>query len=365
MSELVTRFGARGHPQLRASHAKTLEFTTAREVTGRATCVLGVAATLPAEPAAGPLRLLIAITSPGAESPAAESPAADAIEFTVDAVGNPHWQLGSSAVLRRSEHRLPDTFATSASAAASDLPREVAAALTDPGAMIEVSVLRRPSAQTLVRLLAGGTGADRLRVEAAAANLIVAEDAGARAVLTAAGIASGGEPGGRTLTVTSRTRPHGNARADEVIGWPAELAVLAATGHAGEAVLTAGADEVARLAARNPAAAVVFRAEPAAAAKAALAANRPAGVVAWVRPDDAERPRFGTGAVPHLPERGEVVMQLGPEPAAAAAAAVDPAALVRGLLGQGVSPRTAALALAGVPGWSRRSAYEFVLSVSG
>ena len=89
VSELL-RFSAHGHPQLRATHAKTLEFTAESSVTGRATCVLGVSAELPPAPVAGPIRITIGV---GPES------------VSLDAIGNSAWQPGQSAVLRRSGQR--------------------------------------------------------------------------------------------------------------------------------------------------------------------------------------------------------------------------------------------------------------------
>ena len=345
MTELA-RFTAHGHSALRARHAKTLEFTAETQVTARATCILGVGAVLPATAVAGPIRLTLLIGSD---------------EISLEAMGNSSWQSSSSAVVRRSAVRRPDTYATDATLAAADLPRPFAALLADPAAAVEVVVARLESEPWLVRFRLSPTNHSRLRVEAAAADQVIAEDVESRAVLAELGIAPGGSDSGRTLVVAAGPLVAEGARADEVIGYPAELAVVAASGFAGPVVLAGDGSpaEIALLAAGNPTAAVVFRAAVGLAAKAIGQLNRPGSEVVWVTTSDPERP--GSGA--DLPERGEVIVFVGPPAGATAGAPVDPAAFVRELLAQDVTPRTVALALASLPGWSRRSAYDFVLSL--
>lgn len=344
-------FHAHGHPQLRATHAKTLEFTADAEVTGRATCVLGVSARLPDVAVAGPLRLTLSL---GSES------------FTLDAVGNSAWHARDSAVLRRSSRRLADTFATDASAAAADLPRSLVAALTDPAAELAVEVERRPAPPTLVRFRLDPASDSRLRAEAAAADELRAEDAGARARLQELGLSVGGVAGGRTLSVSSGPAGRWSGRADEVIGWPAELTVLAAVSEPDPVVLALDATpaEITLIAAANPQAAIVLRSDAADLARLLGSLGRPAAKVVRASAEDPERPRFGSGTEPDWPDRGEVFARIGAV-ARAAPTPLDPATFVRGLLAQQVTARTIALALAALPGWSRRSAYDFVLSLQG
>ena len=384
MSELV-RFTAHGHPELRARHGKTLEFTADTDVTGRATCVLGVAAELPSAAVAGPIRLTVAVTS-GDRS---ES-------ISLDAIGNSAWQPGGSAVVRRSPVRLRDTFATDATMAAADLPRSFAAALTDPSATVSVAVNRLASEPALIRFRLSPTGDSRLLAEAAAADTVLAEDAGARTALAGLGIAvstvSSASWAGRVLSVSAGpagpgpSGPSGPSAsdgpfgangpfgmdgqrrpgwADEVIGWPAELAVSAATPEDGPVLWAPAGSDLPRLAAAQPDAAVVFRVDVDRLARTLTAIGRPDADLVLVTVADPERPWRIDQSELVRPDRGEVICRIAGRPGSAPAAPVDPAAFVRGLLAEGASTRTVALALAGLPGWSRRVAYDFVLSLPG
>ena len=131
--------------------------------------------------------------------------------------------------------------------------------------------------------------------------------------------------------------------------------------------LNAGRLEIARLAAANPGAAVVFRVDVGRGgqgpdrSRSSLDAD-----VITVAAADPERPRFGTATEPNLPERGQVIVRLAGAPAASAAGAGRAGGAGAKPAGRPVqAPRTIALALAGLPGWSRRAAYDFVLSVQG
>lgn len=351
MTELV-RFSAQGHPALRATHGKTLEFTADSTVTARATCVLGVTAALPTAAIAGPIRITMTVGT-------------DAI--SLDAVGNSAWRPGRSAVVRRSPLRRPDTFATDATLAAADLPRDFAAALADPATRLEVAVSARPSVPWLVRFRLSPSNEGRLVAEAAAADVIRAEDTEARARLSELGIAlTGAADSGRVLSVSSG--PAGRLplpAADEVIGWPAEFAVLAAQPDAAPVVFVPPGAEVAVLAAANPQAAVVFRGPAERLNRTVATIGRPAADVVLVALSDPERPWRGGQSELDGPDRGELICLVGAQPGPASAAPVDPAAFVTGLLSAGVSSRTVALALAGLPGWSRRAAYDFVLARQG
>lgn len=163
----MTTIRATGHPEIRATHDKTWELTPDTELTARATCVLGVGAVTEGGPLAGPVELRI-----GAGGHSA----------TVRAVGNPSWVPGGPAVIRRSPLRLPGTLATDADLSAADLPRDLAARLTDPATevLVEVSAVDDPG--TVVLLHATGPS-PRLSAELAAADTVLAEDAGARALL--------------------------------------------------------------------------------------------------------------------------------------------------------------------------------------
>ncbi len=367
MTELV-RFTAHGHPAVRATHGKTLELTAEPAIGERATCVVGVAAGLPDGPVAGPIRLTLS---------------AEGETVSCRAVGNSAWWPATgSAVIRRSGQRLPDTFATDAELAAADLPRSLARALTSPAAILTVLVERAPgpAGGTLVRCRAAGIDLGRLRAEAAAAELVLVTDPAARPWLAAAGIdaASPGSAasrlsgGGRVLAVD------GNQPADlgsllaaaetvEVLGVPAEHAVLAAAPGGATAVLHGGGvppRELPVLAAANPALPLVVRCPAGRLARLLADCDRAGSQLVLAPLDDPERPHRGRLADLPLPDRGDVACWVAARPGAEQAAVIDPAALVRQLHVQSVTPRTIALAVAALPGWSRRSAYEFVLALT-
>jgi hypothetical protein len=196
------RWVARGHPAVTATHAKTFEVTYDAAITRRATCVVAVAAEPDGTPVAyaGPLLVTIAA---GGES------------WTARAVGNPRWEPGGGAVVRRGGARLPTTFATDADGAAADVPRALAAALADPATRVTVEVTRddRDDPVTVLAWLPG-VAPERLRAEAEAADLVVAEDQAARTLLAALGIRDvrgphglAGAAGGRVLVVATEDLP--------------------------------------------------------------------------------------------------------------------------------------------------------------
>jgi hypothetical protein len=369
LTELV-RFDAHGHPAIRATHRKTLEFTAETTITGRATCVVGVAARLPARPLAGPIELTITV---GSES------------VTCRAIGNSAWWPASgSAVIRRSRQRLPDTLATDAELAADGLPRRLVRALASPDTTLGVLIERRPGPPggTLLRSFRPGVPVDRLLAEAAAADLVLAEDPPSSGWLSSIGIASVGlasagpaaaclAGGGRVLTISESTSADGTALLAaagevEVLGLPAEAAVAAAAGDRSPVLQTDRLNPRAlpALAAANPSVALVIRC-PAERLPTLLAdLGRASAQLVLVPADDPERPVRGSLSEITPPDRGEVVCRVAALPGPVPAAIVEPRALVRELLGQSVTPRTIALAVAALPGWSRRSAYEFVLAVA-
>jgi len=361
---VLARFAARGHPRLRATHGKTLELTAEAEITERATCVVGVAAELPDQAVAGPVRLTL-------------SAAGHTLSWL--ATGNSGWQPGRTAVIRRSGRRLADTFATDAELAADGLPRELVRELA-AGAAVTVTVERAagPAGGTLVRLQAQPGAGARLRAEAAAADLVVAEDAPGRAL--AGDLVTGRPPeaaavlagGGRVLAVGATgeadlSGPLAAAARVEVLGLPAEAAVSAAAADRQPALVATRltARELAPLAGGQPGLAVVLRCPAAELPKVLATLGRDRTELVVVTPDDPERPVRGRLSEIGLPDRGELVCRAAGRPDAGQQAAIDPVALVRELLAQAVTPRSVALAVAALPGWSRRTAYAFVLSLSG
>jgi hypothetical protein len=199
-----------GHPEIRATHGKTFELVPAAAITGRATCVIAVGARPDGActgPLAGPLRLEVR---------------AGGRQAVVRAVGNPGWTPGGSAVVRRSDVRLPGTLATEADTAAADLPADLVAALRDPATAVELSVSRdrvRPDGRAdLVLLWTPAAGAGRrLPAELAAAWLVVAEDEGARRLVAS-------QPAGADLAEGSPTAGPGTGSATAKPRWAASAA---------------------------------------------------------------------------------------------------------------------------------------------
>ncbi|GAA3372921.1 hypothetical protein GCM10020367_30820 [Streptomyces sannanensis] len=379
-SRELLRLQCRGHRDIRASHSKTLEFITSADITGRATCVVGVATTVQ-EPSpkglAGPLRITLTI---GGHS------------VTVRALGNSAWRPGSSAVVRVSSQRLPNTLATDADLAAADLPRELLHSLRHQDSVIDVLVEsdREPAEGRLVLYRAGQGDENRLAAEIAAAETVIAQDVAAGRVLSSHGVAADPwaaapgtvERGGRVLAVSTMETHNpvvgqllaGIRPAVEVIGLPDELAVAAVSPCSGPVLLASaeGRRRIAGVLAAHRSFRVVFRTPAADLPKILEEAKRTLGIetAALAAVSMAERPWWGPvlEAESQLPTTGDVLCCVDPPQGAQADTAdypgIDHATLVRALLAQSVSHKTLALALAQLPTWSRKRAYDFVLEVA-
>lgn len=293
--------------------------------------------------------------------------------FGFDARGNSSWDPSGAAVIRRSPLRLPDTLATHASAAASDLPPSLVAALRDPDTEVELLVEPAAAQRACAVLFAldARTSGAQLAAEFAAADLVVAEDDEAARV-TGNRVSHGAVPvDGRVLVLATQNLPGrsvvGALRdvAVETVGLAPPLAAAAASPSRGPLVI-APDDADPR---------VVLRDAPAA-----------ARVVLAVPPDRlttvlrlAAEVRGSPGAVLVHPNTAPVRIDVAAFDgaaaakrtgylcldAAAAATALDPRvrAAVGALLADGVSTRTAANALAALTGWDRRRAYAAVLGL--
>lgn len=377
MDDGLPRLELTGHPALRATHTKTLEFSPDREVTERATCVIGVAGRVVGRAVAGPVRIRIE--------------AGDAVA-TVDAVANPDW-AGGTAVVRRGTDRRPDTLATEATAGAARLPRELLARITDPATRITVQLARlarRPDGRaTLVLAWAapGAAPAPRLTAELAAADAVVAEDADAGRLLAgqqrlsgsdaAEGLLSGELP--RVLVVATAGLPGVSTAAAlqfpdrivvEVAGLPAEVAVTAAAPARGPvqlagAVPRARIDAVLRSVPPETTLVVTVAAGDLPALLERAAQRRGTATAAVLDPASGGLVRWGpVEGLRAERSSGELVVALDGVPGDAELGE-ELTALLRALLADGVSARSAALALARVPGWSRRRAYDAVLRLDG
>ena len=375
MDDGLPRLELTGHPALRATHAKTLEFTPDREVTERATCVIGVAGRVVGTAVAGPVRIHIE--------------AGDAVA-TVDAIANPDW-AGGTAVVRRGTDRRPDTLATEASAGAAQLPRELLSRITDPATRITVQLerlARRPDGRVALVLAWAAPGAvpsPRLLAELAAADAVVVEDADAGRLLAGRQRLSGSDAVAgllagelsRVLVVATAGLPGASTTAAlqfperivvEVAGLPAEVAAPAASPVRGPVQLAgqvprARIDAVLRSAPPETTLVVTVAAGDLPTLLERAAQRRGTSTAAVLDPTSGGLVRWGpVDGLRAERTSGELAVALDGVPGDAELGA-ELTALLRALLADGVSARSAALALARVPGWSRRRAYDAVLGL--
>lgn len=374
-----------GHPAIRARHHKTMEFSPASSISGRATCVVAVDTEVTSRAAAGiagPVRIRL-------------TAGADTVELT--AVANPGWRPGDTAVVRRSSHRLPATLATDADLSAADLPRPFVTRLSGPDVRLEVAVEARTrhrdgrAGLVLMWLDATGGADGRLSAELAAADLVVAEDAGARELALHAGVAIGararsGSAGDAvrqvaegdldrilvlsTVGLPGTTVPELLGRPDlvkvEVAGLPAPLATAAATPRRAPVHLAGRlpSAQARRALRRVPACAQLVFSAPAEqlpelldliaetrAVETGVILRRP-GVDPWAS--------WGPIRTTDLASTGSEVMccldGTDDEPGLDHLVAT----LTRRLAADGVPTKTLATALAAVQGWSRSRAYDTV-----
>ncbi|GHH84745.1 hypothetical protein GCM10017771_14820 [Streptomyces capitiformicae] len=129
---------ARGHGNVRAIHAKTLEITSEPDITPRATCVIGVGAAFDD----GELTLL--------RGPVAVRLSAGGHTVTGSAVVNPQHSVTDRLVLRRSDHATSDTFAVRSTVVASTLDRDLVAAMSDPASRLTLTLTETGPRQPLI-----------------------------------------------------------------------------------------------------------------------------------------------------------------------------------------------------------------------
>ena len=348
------RLVGRGDGAIRATHAKTLEFTADPEITERATCIVAVGTEVhDAARPAGPVRITI---TAGAES------------FAFEALGHPGWTPGGTAVVRRSGRRRPGTLATEATAGAADLPRTLVAALREPGVVVELRLepLRGRPAAVLVALDPAAPLDPRVAAELGVADLVVAEDEAAAALLGERAAHGPVRIEGRTLVAATRDLPGATVTTQlagvpvDVLGLPPALAAAAASPSRRPLTVDESGDPRALLRKVPAGHRLVVRATVDEVPELlALAAEvRGAGSAVLVAPES--RPRRVT--VEEFAAAGRDAVHLCFD-AVSESSALDPAveAAVRGLLADGVPTKPAANALAALTGWERRRAYVTVL----
>jgi hypothetical protein len=133
-------FEARGHRLLRSTHGKSIEITSDREITTRATCVVGVDAKFPATQLRQLRGRVDVVLSSG-----------DATARVVGQV-NPGYDSDSRLVLRRSGADDADTFVVYADKTADDLPRELVDTLRITDATLDVEIVEVETPPPLVAI---------------------------------------------------------------------------------------------------------------------------------------------------------------------------------------------------------------------
>jgi len=122
------QFRCRGHENIRGVHRKSIELTRAKEITQRATCILGVDADFDADALKrlrGRMRIELRVGE---------------LVDTFTAVASPFFQDAEGLVLRKSDQQQGRTFAFRSSKGALDLDRKLVAALADPAAELVVTI---------------------------------------------------------------------------------------------------------------------------------------------------------------------------------------------------------------------------------
>ena len=303
----------RGHPAIRATHAKTFELTAEPAITARATCVLAVGTVLDPNLASLRGRVRLTLATPGLPA------------LTGEATLNPHRALTDRAVIRRSRALDADTLAVDSTLTADDLPDAFASALTDPEREVTLTVEElgpdRPllhvgfGERTRLPSLKDLDGQDTL-------SLTIATDAPPKEVAATKTVLERAADAGARISLASPHKP---------------LEALLAAGLPPDPYAYLGSPQ--RLSAL-PLTATVFHMPPT--ADASLLAGRDI----WI--EDTSELDIGTAMTRTTPaaavESPGVLTVLGP--AASDADLVDLTAVARALTGAGIAPRTLTEALA-------------------
>ncbi|MGN7613702.1 16S rRNA (cytidine(1402)-2'-O)-methyltransferase [Magnetococcales bacterium HHB-1] len=122
------RILCRGHAEIRATHGKTLEFSSDPEISMRGTCVVGVDA-LEDREALAVLRGLVSITVRVGDC-----------EDRLNARISPYFKPGDPLIIRTHERPQSRTLAYAATKSALDLDRELVALLQTPDVEIEIII---------------------------------------------------------------------------------------------------------------------------------------------------------------------------------------------------------------------------------
>ncbi len=358
---------ARGHSNIRASHAKTLELVPEGQVSPRGTCILGVGLR-------GDLEVLAHMSGAAVFRLRCGDCMAE-----VRATLNPAWLPVEPLILRTRPAPLARrTLAYAADTGAAGVDRDLVAALADPGAQLEVEVtaegpaapgalfLAHPSGRDDARLKAVRRLADRRSAEVAGVAEAIA--LGQRVLLESA------EPEVWAAAVSASRAAGGLTTL--VGGWPQALGAQALSGLAGPAwghLETWPDGKPARRAllaglARSGAALLLRLPAGQAGGPLSLAGKllegRDAALI--VAPGE-ELEEITAGdltqvAATRAPE-AEAWLAVASTPEAAADLDPDLLALAHALQGQGVGTKALAAALSQVAGLSKRDAFNLLVSL--
>jgi hypothetical protein len=310
----------RGHPAIRATHAKTFELTAEPAITPRATCVLAVGTVL--DPNLVPLRGRVRLTLATPGLPA----------LTGEATLNPHRALTDRAVIRRSRTLDADTLAVDSTLTADDLSDEFATALTDPEREVTLTVEELGPSRPLLRV---GFG-DRTRLPVAKALVSRETDDVSRETIDLT-IASEAPPKEVAATNTVLERAAASGARVAVSGPHKPLEALLAAGLPPHPYTYLGSPQ--RLS-TLPLTPIVFHMPP------TTAPSLLAGRDVWV--EDTSELDIGTAMTHTTPvaavETPGVLTVVGP--AASDSRLVDLTAVARALTAAGIAPRTLTEALA-------------------
>jgi hypothetical protein len=303
----------RGHPAIRATHAKTFELTAEPAITAQATCVLAVGTVLDPNLAALRGRVRLTLATPGLPA------------LTGEATLNPRRALTDRAVIRRSRALDADTLAVDSTLTADDLPDAFASALTDPGREVTLTVEELGPARPLLHVGFGERthlpslkdlgGQDTL-------SLTIAPDAPPKEVAATNTVLERAAAAGTRVAIASPYKP---------------LEALLAAGLPPDPYAYLGSPQ--RLS-TLPLTATVFHMPPG--ADSAVLAGRDI----WI--EDTSELDIGTAVTRTTPadavESPGVLTVLGP--AGSDTELVDLTAVARALTGAGIAPRTLTEALA-------------------
>ena len=131
---MTVSFTCKGHPNIRAEHNRTIEFTKDPDLTERGDCIIGVSCDFDPEgikKLRGKVRIKIRV---------------DDLEDSFSAYINPRFDDGEEIVFRKSGVRTGRTLGTQLNKGASRLDRSIVERMRDPSTKMQVELESRKEA---------------------------------------------------------------------------------------------------------------------------------------------------------------------------------------------------------------------------